>query len=94
MNVLILLPKLPLVIVHFFVFALVLFISLFLVFHLFALSGTITLIMMLLGRSIFAKFGWRFAALVTPTSKNYHQKLFCDLNSCYLSTFSSFFVLQ
>jgi len=39
-------------------------------------SGTITLIMMLLGRSIFAKFGWRFAALVTPTSKKYYQKLF------------------
>lgn len=30
-------------------------------------TGTITLIMMLLGRSIFAKFGWRIAALVTPT---------------------------
>lgn len=32
-------------------------------------TGTVTLIMMLLGRSIFAKFGWRFAALVTPSSK-------------------------
>lgn len=30
-------------------------------------TGTVTLIMMLLGRSIFAKFGWRFAALVTPS---------------------------
>ncbi len=30
-------------------------------------TGTVTLIMMLLGRSIFAKFGWRIAALVTPT---------------------------
>lgn len=26
-----------------------------------------TLIMMLLGRTIFQKFGWKFAALVTPT---------------------------
>lgn len=30
-------------------------------------TGTVTLIMMLLGRSIFAKFGWRIAALVTPS---------------------------
>ena len=30
-------------------------------------TGIVTLIMMLLGRTIFAKFGWRFAALVTPT---------------------------
>jgi len=30
-------------------------------------TGTVTLIMMLLGRSIFQKFGWRTAALVTPT---------------------------
>lgn len=29
-------------------------------------TGTITLFMMLLGRSIFSRFGWRFAALVTP----------------------------
>ena len=30
-------------------------------------TGTVTLIMMLLGRKIFQKFGWRFAALVTPS---------------------------
>lgn len=29
-------------------------------------TGVVTLIMMLLGRTIFAKFGWRVAALVTP----------------------------
>lgn len=30
-------------------------------------TGTVTLFMMLLGRTIFQKFGWRNAALVTPT---------------------------
>lgn len=30
-------------------------------------TGTVTLIMMLLGRTIFQKFGWRTAALVTPS---------------------------
>merc|ERR1712003_110850 len=30
-------------------------------------TGAVTLIMMILGRSIFQKFGWRIAALVTPT---------------------------
>lgn len=30
-------------------------------------TGTVTLVMMLLGRTIFSKFGWRVAALVTPT---------------------------
>jgi ATP:ADP antiporter, AAA family len=29
-------------------------------------TGVVTLVMMLLGRTIFEKFGWRFAALVTP----------------------------
>jgi ATP:ADP antiporter, AAA family len=29
-------------------------------------TGAVTLIMMLLGRTIFQRFGWRFAALVTP----------------------------
>jgi ATP:ADP antiporter, AAA family len=29
-------------------------------------TGLVTLVMMLLGRTIFAKFGWRAAALVTP----------------------------
>jgi ATP:ADP antiporter, AAA family len=36
-------------------------------------TGTVTLIMMLLGRAIFSKFGWRFAALVTPTVSSYHE---------------------
>ena len=31
-----------------------------------SMTGTVTLIMMLLGRTIFQKFGWRTAALVTP----------------------------
>ncbi|CAM9848695.1 unnamed protein product [Chrysoparadoxa australica] len=30
-------------------------------------TGTVTLIMMLLGRVIFTKFGWGFAAMITPT---------------------------
>jgi len=30
-------------------------------------TGTVTLVMMLLGRTIFSKFGWRAGALVTPT---------------------------
>eukprot|EP00546_Thalassionema_frauenfeldii_P013536 CAMPEP_0178914400 /NCGR_PEP_ID=MMETSP0786-20121207/11404_1 /TAXON_ID=186022 /ORGANISM="Thalassionema frauenfeldii, Strain CCMP 1798" /LENGTH=537 /DNA_ID=CAMNT_0020587303 /DNA_START=223 /DNA_END=1836 /DNA_ORIENTATION=- len=30
-------------------------------------TGTVTLIMMLLGRTIFEKFGWKKAAMVTPT---------------------------
>ena len=30
-------------------------------------TGTVTLFMMLIGRTIFQKFGWRKAALVTPT---------------------------
>lgn len=30
-------------------------------------TGAVTFIMMLLGRTIFEKFGWRTAALVTPT---------------------------
>jgi ATP:ADP antiporter, AAA family len=29
-------------------------------------TGVVTLVMMLLGRTIFQRFGWRFAALVTP----------------------------
>jgi len=32
-----------------------------------SLTGSVTLVMMLLGRTIFQKFGWRKAALVTPT---------------------------
>lgn len=32
-----------------------------------SVTGAVTLIMMLLGRSIFQRFGWRKAALVTPT---------------------------
>lgn len=33
-------------------------------------TGAATLIMMLLGRTIFQKFGWRIAALVTPTVRS------------------------
>jgi ATP:ADP antiporter, AAA family len=33
-------------------------------------TGATTLVMMLLGRSIFARFGWRIAALVTPTVRH------------------------
>ena len=36
-------------------------------------TGTVTLIMMLLGRSIFQKFGWRTAALVTPMVRIEHM---------------------
>lgn len=34
-------------------------------------TGVVTLVMMLLGRSIFARFGWRAAALVTPAVRVY-----------------------
>lgn len=36
-------------------------------------TGAATLIMMLLGRSIFQKFGWRTAALVTPTVRTQNE---------------------
>lgn len=32
--------------------------------------GTVTLVMMLIGRTIFQKFGWRAASLVTPSVRN------------------------
>lgn len=32
-----------------------------------SVTGTVTLVMMLLGRTIFQKFGWKVAAMVTPT---------------------------
>ncbi|EJK46221.1 hypothetical protein THAOC_35120 [Thalassiosira oceanica] len=31
-------------------------------------TGTVTLAMMLIGRKIFKKFGWKFAAMITPTT--------------------------
>lgn len=34
-------------------------------------TGTVTLVMMLLGRTIFQKFGWRTAAMVTPTVRSW-----------------------
>lgn len=43
-------------------------------------TGAVTLIMMLLGRSIFQKFGWRIAALVTPTMIGVTGSLFFALN--------------
>ena len=49
-------------------------------------TGTITLIMMLLGRTIFAKFGWRVAALITPINLGITGLLFFALN-----IFSDFF---
>lgn len=49
-------------------------------------TGSVTLIMMLLGRSIFAKFGWRAAALVTPTMLGVTGLSFFALN-----IFSDFF---
>jgi AAA family ATP:ADP antiporter len=33
--------------------------------------GSVTLVMMLIGRSVFQKFGWKTAALVTPTVSIY-----------------------
>jgi ATP:ADP antiporter, AAA family len=49
-------------------------------------TGAVTLIMMLLGRTIFAKFGWRVAALVTPINLGVTGLLFFALN-----IFSDFF---
>lgn len=54
-------------------------------------TGTITLIMMLLGRTIFQKFGWKFAALVTPTVSidmaNFHS---ADAYIAYLELIFTF----
>jgi len=36
-----------------------------------SVTGAVTLVMMLLGRTIFQKFGWRVAALVTPTVRSF-----------------------
>lgn len=41
-----------------------------------SVTGAVTLVMMLLGRTIFQKFGWRVAALVTPTVRS------CRARSC------------
>jgi AAA family ATP:ADP antiporter len=49
-------------------------------------TGAVTLIMMLLGRTIFAKFGWRVAALITPINLGITGLLFFALN-----IFSDFF---
>lgn len=46
-----------------------------------SMTGTVTFIMMLLGRTIFQKFGWRTAALVTPavsTAKAGLQRAGCQ----------------
>eukprot|EP00816_Leptocylindrus_hargravesii_P004107 CAMPEP_0196803526 /NCGR_PEP_ID=MMETSP1362-20130617/2947_1 /TAXON_ID=163516 /ORGANISM="Leptocylindrus danicus, Strain CCMP1856" /LENGTH=539 /DNA_ID=CAMNT_0042175177 /DNA_START=62 /DNA_END=1681 /DNA_ORIENTATION=+ len=43
-------------------------------------TGTVTLVMMLLGRSIFQKFGWRVAALITPTMIGVTGLAFFGLN--------------
>lgn len=49
-------------------------------------TGLVTLIMMLLGRTIFSKFGWRVAALVTPINLG-----ITGLSFFALSIFSDFF---
>lgn len=49
-------------------------------------TGFVTLIMMLLGRTIFARFGWRVAALVTPINLGVTGLCFFAL-----SVFSDFF---
>ena len=46
-------------------------------------TGAVTLVMMLLGRSIFQKFGWRIAAFVTPFVSR--LSLFGCLLSYYLT---------
>merc|ERR1719162_1700302 len=45
-----------------------------------SVTGAVTLIMMLLGRTIFQKYGWRKAALVTPTMIGVTGSLFFALN--------------
>jgi len=45
-----------------------------------SVTGAVTLVMMLLGRSIFEKYGWRIAALVTPTMIGVTGSLFFALN--------------
>lgn len=45
-----------------------------------SMMGTVTLFMMLIGRSIFQRFGWRTAALVTPTMIGVTGLLFFLLN--------------
>jgi len=49
-------------------------------------TGVVTLIMMLLGRTIFARFGWRVAALVTPINLG-----ITGLSFFALSVFGDFF---
>jgi len=49
-------------------------------------TGVVTLLMMLLGRTIFSKFGWRVAALVTPINLG-----ITGLGFFALSIFSDFF---
>jgi len=49
-------------------------------------TGVVTLVMMLLGRTIFSKFGWRVAALVTPINLG-----ITGLSFFALSIFSDFF---
>merc|ERR1719183_3485599 len=50
-------------------------------------TGAVTLIMMLLGRTIFEKFGWRTAALVTPTTIGVTGLIFFSL-VIFSSTFA------
>lgn len=50
-------------------------------------TGTVTLFMMLIGRTIFQKFGWRFAAMVTPSMIGITGLIFFALN-LFSGTFS------
>jgi len=50
-------------------------------------TGTVTLTMMLLGRTIFEKFGWRTAALVTPSMIGITGSIFFAL-TIFGSTFA------
>ncbi|CAJ1956391.1 unnamed protein product [Cylindrotheca closterium] len=61
-----------------------------------SVTGSVTLLMMLLGRTIFSKFGWRFAALVTPSmigvtglsffALNYFSDFFAPLSAAFGTT--------
>jgi len=43
-----------------------------------SVTGAVTLVMMILGRTIFQKFGWKFAALVTPTVRTLFRYQICS----------------
>jgi AAA family ATP:ADP antiporter len=53
-------------------------------------TGAVTLIMMLLGRSIFQKFGWRVAAMVTPAVSHSKTPRFVFFRSIHFSPTASY----